>query len=70
MCQINWYDFHKCPSLLNSLVWHQYAKYAIGRDAAAMKAVVGEEALSPEDKLALEFLDKFEHQFVGQGPFT
>lgn len=34
-----------------------------------MKAVVGEEALSPEDKLALEFLDKFEHQFVGQGPF-
>ena len=45
----------------------QYAKYAIGRDAAAMKAVVGEEALSPEDKLALEFLDKFERQFVGQG---
>jgi len=46
-----------------------YAKYAIGRDAAAMKAVVGEEALSPEDKLALEFLDKFEHQFVGQGAY-
>lgn len=34
-----------------------------------MKAVVGEEALSSEDKLALEFLDKFEHQFVGQGIF-
>jgi V-type H+-transporting ATPase subunit B len=32
-----------------------------------MKAVVGEEALSPEDKLALEFLEKFETQFVGQG---
>lgn len=32
-----------------------------------MKAVVGEEALSSEDKLALEFLDKFEHDFVGQG---
>ena len=32
-----------------------------------MKAVVGEEALSSEDKLALEFLDKFEKQFVGQG---
>lgn len=32
-----------------------------------MKAVVGEEALSAEDKLALEFLDKFEHEFVGQG---
>jgi len=46
-----------------------YAKYAIGRDAAAMKAVVGEEALSPEDKLALEFLDRFEHEFVGQGAY-
>ncbi|KAG8958488.1 Vacuolar ATP synthase subunit B [Tulasnella sp. 419] len=46
-----------------------YAKYAIGRDAAAMKAVVGEEALSPEDKLALEFLEKFETQFVGQGAY-
>ena len=32
-----------------------------------MKAVVGEEALSAEDKLALEFLDKFETQFVSQG---
>lgn len=34
-----------------------------------MKAVVGEEALSSEDKLALEFLDKFEQQFVGQGMY-
>lgn len=35
-----------------------------------MKAVVGEEALSAEDKLALEFLDKFERQFVRQGIHT
>ncbi|CAE6382171.1 unnamed protein product [Rhizoctonia solani] len=46
-----------------------YAKYAIARDAAAMKAVVGEEALSPEDKLALEFLERFEKEFVGQGAY-
>merc|ERR1711975_141501 len=46
-----------------------YAKYAIGRDAAAMRAVVGEEALSAEDKLSLEFLEKFERQFVSQGPY-
>ena len=46
-----------------------YAKYAIGRDAAAMKAVVGEEALSAEDKLSLEFLEKFERQFISQGPY-
>ena len=47
-----------------------YANYAIGKDVAAMKAVVGEEALSSEDLLYLEFLDKFERKFVlqvGQG---
>lgn len=46
-----------------------YAKYAIGRDAAAMKAVVGEEALSAEDKLSLEFLDKFERTFISQSAY-
>ncbi|TPX50419.1 H+-transporting two-sector ATPase [Synchytrium endobioticum] len=44
-----------------------YAKYAIGKDAAAMKAVVGEEALNQEDKLSLEFLEKFEKTFISQG---
>lgn len=29
-----------------------YAMYAIGKDAAAMKAVVGEEALSPEERVS------------------
>jgi V-type H+-transporting ATPase subunit B len=46
-----------------------YAKYAIGRDAASMKAVVGEEALSSEDKLSLEFLDKFERTFIAQSAY-
>merc|ERR1719224_151279 len=46
-----------------------YANYAIGKDVQAMKAVVGEEALSPEDHLYLEFLDKFESKFVAQGPY-
>ena len=45
----------------------QYAKYAVGKDAASMKAVVGEEALTQDDKLALEFLDRFEAEFVNQG---
>jgi len=44
-----------------------YANYAIGKDVQAMKAVVGEEALTSEDLLYLEFLDKFEHKFVAQG---
>ncbi len=34
-----------------------------------MKAVVGEEALSPEDKLSLEFLDKFERTFISQSAY-
>jgi len=34
-----------------------------------MKAVVGEEALSADDKLALEFLERFEKEFVGQGSY-
>jgi len=44
-----------------------YACYAIGKDMQAMKAVVGEEALTDEDKLYLEFVDKFENQFLKQG---
>jgi len=44
-----------------------YANYAIGKDVQAMKAVVGEEALTQEDRLYLEFLDKFEQKFLGQG---
>ena len=32
-----------------------------------MKAVVGEEALTPEDLLYLEFLQKFEKNFIAQG---
>jgi V-type H+-transporting ATPase subunit B len=46
-----------------------YACYAIGKDVIAMKAVVGEEALSPEDLLYLEFHDKFEKKFVAQGAY-
>merc|ERR1712230_301143 len=53
------------PNVSNQL----YAKYAIGRDAASMKAVVGEEALSNEDKLSLEFLDRFERNYVNQGAY-
>jgi V-type H+-transporting ATPase subunit B len=46
-----------------------YACYAIGKDVQAMKAVVGEEALSPEDLLYLEFLGKFEKGFINQGAY-
>jgi len=44
-----------------------YANYAIGKDVQAMKAVVGEEALTSEDLKYLEFLEKFERRFLSQG---
>ncbi|KAI0981516.1 hypothetical protein GJ496_007980 [Pomphorhynchus laevis] len=44
-----------------------YSNYAVGKDVQAMKAVIGEEALSSEDMLYLEFLDKFEKNFISQG---
>jgi len=44
-----------------------YANYAVGKDVQGMKAVVGEEALTDEDRLYLEFLDKFENKFLAQG---
>ena len=43
--------------------------YAIGKDTLAMKAVVGEEALNQEDKLYLDFLERFEKKFLAQGPY-
>lgn len=46
-----------------------YANYAQGKDVDAMKAVVGEEALTTEDKLYLEFMKKFEQKFVNQGAY-
>ena len=54
-------------SKLTVLLYFQYANYAIGKDVQAMKAVVGEEALTSEDLLYLEFLSKFEKNFISQG---
>merc|ERR1719155_16776 len=46
-----------------------YANYAIGQDTRAMKAVVGEEALSEDEHKYLEFTEKFEEKFLTQGPY-
>lgn len=37
-----------------------YAAYAIGKDVMAMKAIIGEEALTADDHLHLDFMTKFE----------
>jgi len=41
------------PPVSNQL----YANYAVGKDTAAMKAVVGEEAMTDDDMLYLTFLE-------------
>ena len=43
-----------------------YANYAIGKDNQQMKAVVGEEALSPDEMRYIDFLEKFEQKFIAQ----
>jgi len=48
------------PSVSNQL----YAYYAQGKDTLDMKAVVGEDALSLDDKNFLIFLEHFENEFL------
>jgi len=46
-----------------------YANYAAGKETQALKAVVGEEALSVEEKRFLEFEREFESRFLKQDPY-
>lgn len=46
-----------------------YAAYATGRDLRDLVAVVGEEALTEQDRKFLEFADRFEYEFIAQGEF-
>lgn len=53
------------PAVSNQM----YANYAAGKDTQALKAVVGEEALSAEEKRFLEFEQAFESKFLQQDPY-
>ena len=64
---VNLHNITHNHSLTHTPLPLQYANYAIGKDVQAMKAVVGEEALTPDDLLYLEFLQKFEKNFISQG---
>ena len=44
-----------------------YALYAQGRDLRRLVAIIGEAALSADDRKVLTFADRFEEKFVGQG---
>ncbi|XP_075591228.1 V-type proton ATPase subunit B-like [Dermatophagoides farinae] len=53
------------PSVSDQL----YSNYAIGDDVRSMKTVIGEEALTSDDLLYLEFLEKFETDFITQDKY-
>jgi len=44
-----------------------YALYAQGRDLRRLVAIIGEAALSSNDRLVLAFASHFEEEFIGQG---
>ncbi|MDL1911957.1 V-type ATP synthase subunit B [Chloroflexi bacterium CFX6] len=44
-----------------------YAMYAEGRDLRRLVAIIGEAALSAEDRRVLDFARRFEENFIGQG---
>jgi V/A-type H+-transporting ATPase subunit B len=44
-----------------------YALYAEGRDLRRLVAIIGEAALSSEDRRVLSFANEFEMKFIGQG---
>ncbi len=46
-----------------------YSAYAEGVRLRELAVVVGTEALSPRDKKYLEFADRFEREFIGQGEY-
>ena len=52
-----------------SIFTQMYSFYATGKDTLAMKAVVGEDALTTDDKNFLIFLDKFETDFLQQSKY-
>jgi len=46
-----------------------YANYAAGKETQALKSVVGEEALSDEERRFLKFETNYERKFVNQDPY-
>ena len=49
--------------LMNQL----FSAYARGKDAKELASILGENAISEDDKIFAQFAEKFENQYVGQG---
>jgi V/A-type H+-transporting ATPase subunit B len=46
-----------------------FAAYSHVKDVRALAAVIGEEELTPLDKIYLEFGERFEREFLSQGEY-
>ena len=65
-------QLYACYAIGRYCIGNQLPVYILlfsGKDVQAMKAVVGEEALTADDLLYLEFLGKFEKNFIAQGNY-
>ena len=47
-----------------------FAAYSRGKDAKELMAILGEAALSDDDKMFAKFSEAFEKQYVSQGNYT
>ena len=47
-----------------------FAAYAQGKQAKELAVVLGDSALSAEDKMFAEFANRFEKEYVNQGNYT
>ena len=47
-----------------------FAAYSRGKDAKELMTILGEAALSEDDKLFAKFADEFERRYVSQGNST
>jgi V/A-type H+-transporting ATPase subunit B len=52
----------------SDLANQSYASYARGKEAKELALILGEGAMSPEERLFVEFAETFEREFVNQGP--
>ncbi|HHO76888.1 MAG TPA: V-type ATP synthase subunit B [Deltaproteobacteria bacterium] len=53
----------------NNVFMQSYAAYAEGNYLREISTVIGAEGLSDRDKIYLESSDKFEQEFISQGPY-
>ena len=58
------------PAVLSGAMNQLFAAYSRGKEAKELMTILGEAALSDDDKLFAKFSDEFERRYVSQGNET